>query len=212
METTREEILAPYRADLEEDVDNVTKLLEIPEEQRNRSQRKMIAAMKEISVWLEELVAVGGDVRDAPPPPKEQYNPTTAHTGRLTMTVYMEDGRPFKAYPMSPFLSEPLRIVRGHPDVTGELYRPYNRRWYRGRIVTKPAFNAFDLTGFYTYDPDDEKQMAQIRQIIHNYEGPLNTDPNTWSEPWRTWYLESHSGDLEKEREEPEIFKPWTWW
>ena len=94
------------------------------------------------------------------------------------------DGYEFQPYPMSDLVTDWSMILRGCSDVTGERFMKYQQALGRDR----PALNSLELK----YTTFTAVAGAPELDRIRKYDGPLNTDPALWPEPYRSAWAEGH--------------------
>ena len=100
------------------------------------------------------------------------------------------DGMVLQTYPVSTMTPEWSNILRGSSDVTGRKFDPYlrlilGRKYKEGK---SRCLNSVEMI----YKTFTAKEGSPELDRIRDYDGPLNTNPELWPEPYRTAYLESH--------------------
>lgn len=197
---TRDEILAPYAEMLEAERDANERMLEMNRllgRKLSRYQQKRLDAVLSIEEWLEELVVYDGDITRCGEIPRIQWNSDNGMISgmlgkdvRPRIVVRLPDGRPFRAGPKSPFVSDPHHILQGGRDPSGALYQPYNRVLRNGVLQTFPCWNLMELTD--EYKPTGGDDDLDLLRSFDTSLGTLRSDPNTWQEPFRSVFLEWH--------------------
>lgn len=112
-----------------------------------------------------------------------------------TLEYHFSDGTVLAPYPKSSFIPEWSYLIKGCTDPTGARWVPYmalvRDTWQsaRKRSKYKPGstLNGKELTGPFTC-----RAHNPLLDRITYYQGPLNSDPARWPNPYRDAYLENH--------------------